>query len=279
MIDAVSPTVEPIKRVPNPKFFSGSQRLCRWLFTMGAGTSLGLSGYAQPVGTGKLPKPPQVVPPKIVNREAPTNSYVREVGSGLYEVGNVLIDKAHRSVSFPAVLNMNKGLMEYFLVTSYGKTHESVLRTEASPYQIHLAMLLLGVNTATNQLAAAPPTSISNPSKEVLPGDKVSLSVSWTAGGKEIQKPAEELVFNRQAQAVMEKGAWVYNGSAIWNGTFLAQREGSIVSLVTDASALINNAGSGHDNDHIWTLNTNSLPPFDVPLKVTLTLINDQPRK
>ena len=202
-----------------------------------------------------------------------TNPPLRTVSPGVFELGSVRIDKQQRSVSFPAKLNMNKGLVEYFLVTDYGKTHESVLRTEAAPYQIHVAMLLLGAKVETNQLKTIPPTSISKPSKTSLPGNKISITVSWTAGGKEIRHEAEELLFNREASADMQHGAWVYNGSAIWNGTFLAQREGSIASLVTDPSALINYEGLGHENDHIWTPNTNSLPPFDLPLRVDIKLV------
>jgi hypothetical protein len=70
----------------------------------------------------------------------------------------------------------------------------------------------------------------------------------------------------------MVSSSWIYNGSAVWNGTFLAQREGSLVSLVTDRSALANYSGPGHDNDHIWTANTNNLPGEHTPVEVTLKL-------
>jgi hypothetical protein len=225
-----------------------------------------------------LPKPPPVIPPKTINSSisSMTNPPLRTISPGVFEMGSVRIDKPQRSISFPAELNMNRGLMEYFLVTDYGKTHESVLRTKVAPYNIHVAMLLLGAKGETNQLATAPQSTISNPSKKVLPGNKISIAISWTADGKEIRHTAEELIFNQDAHSVMKPGEWVYNGSAIWSGTFLAQREGSIASLVTDPSALINYTGPGHDNDHIWTLNTNSLPPFDLPLQVTVRLEENQ---
>jgi hypothetical protein len=56
-------------------------------------------------------------------------------------------------------------------------------------------------------------------------------------------------------------GSWVYNGSLIVHNRFLAQMDGSIVSLVTDPVALINNVGPGHDNDMIWEPNPANLPP------------------
>jgi len=42
--------------------------------------------------------------------------------------------------------------------------------------------------------------------------------------------------------------------------------------LITDATALVNNTGRGHDNDKIWVANTNRLPPRNTPVEVTFKL-------
>jgi hypothetical protein len=70
----------------------------------------------------------------------------------------------------------------------------------------------------------------------------------------------------------MRTGDWVYTGSRVIEGLFLAEIDGSVVSLVTDGEALINNEGSGHDNDIIWLANTNSLPPTNTPVTVSIKL-------
>jgi hypothetical protein len=167
--------------------------------------------------------------------------------------------------------------MEYFLVTTYGKTHESILKTAAEPFHLHLAMLLLGAEGSGKADFPGAPTNgvpgpIIHPSKEAIPGDKVSIAVKWKTAEGERRFSAEELVFNNDSQAVMAHGAWVYNGSLMVHSKFLAQMDGSLISLVTDPVALINNTGAGHDNDMIWIPNTNNLPPADVPLEVTITL-------
>ena len=89
-----------------------------------------------------------------------------------------------------------------------------------------------------------------------------------------MRKRAGELVFNTRSKSPLRKGDWVYNGSLMAGTSFLAQREGSIVSLVTDPEALINNAAAGHDNDTIWIPNTNSLPSATDSVEVTITLTN-----
>jgi hypothetical protein len=47
---------------------------------------------------------------------------------------------------------------------------------------------------------------------------------------------------------------------------------GSIVSLVTDPDALANYSGPGHDDDKIWSVNTNGVPRLRTPVRVSITL-------
>jgi len=56
------------------------------------------------------------------------------------------------------------------------------------------------------------------------------------------------------------------------NGIFLAQREGSIVALIDDVDALANNPRPGNDNDQIWQIKSNALPPLNTPVEVTFKL-------
>lgn len=244
------------------------------------------SPAAPPIEAASLPPLPPT--PQESSRDSLTNLPLRLVGPGIFEIGKVRLDKKQRTVSFPAVLNMNQGPMEYFLVTHYGKTHESVLRTEAQPYHLHVAVLLLGATGAdTNGFSEHPdhaaagrrpaPASgsqpITNPSMDTMPGDKISIEVSWSVDGKVARHSAEELVFNQESESVLGTGNWVYNGSLVADGIFLAQLGGSIVSLITDPTALVNNTGRGHDNDKIWTANTNRLPSFNTPVQVTFKLV------
>lgn len=226
-------------------------------------------------------KPPEETPGAQLkpNDSAPL---VRLISPGLFEVGSVRLDKQHHTVSFPAVLNSSSGPMEYFLVTSYGKVHESILKTEASPYHIHIAMLLLGAKGDEGGPAARSGVRpslgpIKNPSKEIVPGDRVSVWLAWKDHGAEVRHPAEELVFNQKTHSTLDPESWVYNGSCVLDGRFLAQSEGSIVSLVTDPIALVNNIAPGHDNDQIWTAATNNLPPANVSLEVQIKLPDSLP--
>ena len=212
-----------------------------------------------------------------------TNTSVRMVEPGIFEVGRVRLDQRRRSVTLPATLNKSQGLMEYFLVTTYGKTHESILKSQAEPYHIHLAMLLLGAHGPGNadfpgSPANCVPGPVVHPSKETIPGDRVAIDVKWKPPDGETRHSVEDLIRKNDTPANMAHGWWVHNGSLIVKNKFLAQMDGSIISLVTDPVALINYTGPGHDNDLIWEPNPTNLPPPNVPVEVTITFQEAPPK-
>lgn len=216
--------------------------------------------------------------------EAQARLALRALAPGVFLLGGkVRLDATRREVSFPAVVNRRDGPMEYLLVHTSGKTHESVLRTDVQPSQIQMALLLLGAKgaVATNTLGGESgpmdgggPEPVSEPSSENLPGDKVSLRVRWDAEGRQITRAASEFIRNGAASSDSKpgRGNWVYNGSIVAGGRFLADLDGSVISLVTDPVALINNEAPGHDNDEIWGVDTNGLPAAGVPLEVVIGL-------
>jgi hypothetical protein len=246
-----------------------------WLLVF-LGALMASARQSQPPATNPPPKQAGGCQPVESSMTALTNTAVRMVEPGVFEIGRVRLDQRRRRITLPAVLNKSQGLMEYFLVTTYGKTHESILKTQAEPYHIHLAMLLLGAHGPGNAHFPGSPSNgvpgpVVHPSKETIPGDKVAIEVAWKTPAGQTRRPAEELVRKNDTQAVMAHGGWVYNGSLIVNNKFLAQMDGSLISLVTDPVALVNNTGPGHDNDLIWEPNATNLPPRDVPVEVSIT--------
>lgn len=230
------------------------------------------------IGARENPPPPTNNSPSALS-----NAPVRMVAPGIYEIGKVTLDQTSRTVAFPAVLNRSDVPMEYFLVTTYGKTHESILKTAVPPYDIHIAMLLLGASgSGTANFPGSPtngvPGPIINPSAEAIPGNKVSIEIKWKTPSGEVSRSAEDLIFKDDTKKNMPHGAWVYNGSLLVQGKFLSQVDGSIISLVTDPVALINNTGPGHDNDLIWLANTNNLPPTNLPVTVVVSLAETKPK-
>src|SRR5437773_2194818 len=59
-----------------------------------------------------------------------------------HDLGGVEFNSASREIRIPCTVNMNEGVIEYALVTETGKTHESLLKTKAKPFDLNVALLL-----------------------------------------------------------------------------------------------------------------------------------------
>ena len=209
-----------------------------------------------------------------------TPAPMKEVNANVFQLGEIQIDKLGRMVTFPAMINMRDGGLEYLLVQEQGKTHESLLSTKVEPSELHVAMLLLGAKDSAGE-AKAPPQQIDAEFLKHAPklqGADIEILVSWELDGRQTQVHAEDLLL-RKDKPLPPGGAWIYNGSIIENGRFLAQAEGSIVSLVTDPSALINNERPGCDDDQIWSPRAGKLPPLNTPVNVTFKLLSKDTSK
>jgi hypothetical protein len=203
-----------------------------------------------------------------------------QTDSSMIDFRGIRIDKAKRTITFPAAINLTDGLMEYLIVTEMGKTHESLLSTKISPYDIQVAMLLLGIKPSATA-ESEPPAQITKQylqSAPELKGETVNLYVSWKDDHGSHRVRAEEMMWNLHTNAVMTDGPWVYNGSEMYGGKFLAQVDGSITALVRDSAALINNPRPGNDDDQIWQVDTKAAPKVGTPVDVTIEL-EDNPSK
>ena len=212
-------------------------------------------------------------------QDALSNAGVPEQTGDSFTIGNIAVDKRARTVRFPATVNLLDATLEYLLVTDEGKTHESLLSTKVSPYQLHVAMLLLGVKP-TLETPTAPPEQLNADTLKTAPelkGDKVDVLISWKTGATSQQAHAEEWIDNSQTKAPMTRGPWIYTGSMIFEKKFLAQVEGSIIALVSDPVALINNPRAGHNDDSIWSARKSRIPAVGTSVEVTFQLLTSPP--
>lgn len=220
----------------------------------------------------------QEMPEKAGSKEVKpgTPPPIRDLGDGLYQIGGVRLNKESRTVMFNGSVNMNKGLVEYLLVGVGGKTHESVFATVIEPYHLHVAMLLLGAKGSQIKEGTEPPPAVIDDTylknAPDLNGDRVSISVKWKIGDKVNEAKAEDFLVNGNDNTPMSGGAWIYSGSMLQQGRFLAQEELSIAALVTDPIALINIRRPGRDGSQTWEADPKKTPPSGTPVEFVVTL-------
>lgn len=210
---------------------------------------------------GPPPSPPSS--PFLEKRHAPA---IEKVSPGIFRIGDILINKKERSISFPAMVNMEKGLLEYLLVREGGKTHESLLRTAVDPYSLQIAFLLLGYEGTDRPLAR-------QGDPDTPRGEVVGLTVTRAGTGG----TAETVDYERWICRKIDREAcevprleWVYTGSVVRDGRFLAQLEGSVIALYHDPAALIDTTTKGGESDRIWFVKEGAVPAVGTPITVTI---------
>lgn len=185
---------------------------------------------------------------------------IERLGDGRVRVGMVTVDPQKRQISFPAKINQRQGLVEYAVVTSKGKVHESVLVTQVPPMEIHIAALLVNL---------APPNG------SVEPG-KVAVEVEWAAETVVRREPLERLIVHAKdageirAGSVLLREAWHYVGSGLNADSLMDEAECGVISLISDSTALIQNPRVGKLDDELHAPNPSLLLEEGVPVVVHL---------
>jgi len=216
-----------------------------------------------------LPPPPPLPfgpRPGHLNPDLPV---FQKIGPGLFALGDIQISKAAKSITLPAVVNMSKGMLEYLLVRTGGKTHESLFRTSIDPTQLQLAMLLIGVEGTDRPLAH-------QGDPEAPKGNPVEITVSYRKDGRMLPLKPESWIARKTEDKMVdaEPLQWMFTGSKFYNGKFMAQVEGSIIAIYHDPVALIDNASPGGESDRVWFVKEGAVPPVGTPVTLTISVKN-----
>ncbi len=214
-----------------------------------------------------IPFPPAVTPEQL-DRHTLRIAPLEKISPGQYRMGAIQLNKTEKSVTFPAVVNMDKGLLEYLLVRTSGKTHESLLRTDVEPYNLQVACILVGME-GTN----APLGFQGDPAKPKGDAIEILLQIAGKDGKPQAIRP-ETWLTQRIGETSRDVPPlqWVFTGSVVFQGRLAAQLGGSIVALYHDPAAMVDNASPGGESDKIWFVKEGATPPVGTPVTVTLRL-------
>jgi hypothetical protein len=182
-----------------------------------------------------------------------SDSLIVKLDESTYLIGNLKLNRISKEIEIPGNINMNKGLIEYFAVTEYGKTHEAVVVLNIQPMHLQIALLLFGLNYGQN---------LEFQGDSVVPqGDSVYIDLLWVdKSGDTISYSASELIKDYRTQKIIPPTAWIFTGSALFEGNFLADIDGSIVATYSDPAALLNNPLDGRMDDTVYGANEEILP-------------------
>ncbi len=219
-----------------------------------------------PVEPNSLPAPDQTV--------QPVKPAVEKLDDTRFRVDSIVFDKKSREIRFPAKINMDEGLLEYLIVHENGKLHESLLVTNISPTHLNLVFTLLRYPPSrelyalraesgglTDQFPTVP--------DDVKAGARINIDVEWTDNGKTRRIPVREWIQHAvRTSTTMPAGPWVYGGSEFVGGKFAPEISGDIAAIYVSGSSLINYPGTDNDNDEVWLVFPDRVPPTDTEVTV-----------
>ena len=192
---------------------------------------------------------------------AQSKPLVKKLSRTRLQIGAVVLDTAKREVRMPAKVNMVDGLVELLACTSYGKTHESVFVVEAKPLHIHTALLLLGARAGKCPGEAQ--------AKRVPDGERLTI---WVEVKGKPPRRGEDFVWRTNAKRAMQHTSWVFTGSKIIDGQFIAEIDGSIVATYYDPLAIINNPLPTNADDELYFVNKQTVPPLGAKVALVFRL-------
>jgi len=215
------------------------------------------------------------------NAEAPKKPEIEKLGKSTYKVGNITFDSAKGEIYFPATLEQNEVLIEYLLTKPEGKIHEALFITEISPFNLNVAMKLLGYKESKELLQILDENhsatgQFHKSTEEQKKKSRFSIKASWKTDGKDVSHNVTQLLENTKTHEPMPDSPWIYSGSYMTNGNYQPDIGGDIIAVFTDRSSIANYSGDGHDDDTLWLPKQSLLPPLGTA--VTITFIQTNPK-
>ena len=110
-------------------------------------TSTSTNIFADSEPQDKQVSPWENVPPELAQ--------IKNLGGGITQVGNIIVDENKKEVRVPGHLNMLEGPIEFIACTKGGmKSYESVLEMDTNAICFNLSMILLGLDPKKGKASA-----------------------------------------------------------------------------------------------------------------------------
>ncbi|MCF7853949.1 MAG: YdjY domain-containing protein [Candidatus Pacebacteria bacterium] len=192
----------------------------------------------------------------------PRDIRFQRLPNGDVKLGQIHLHRKSRTLSFPATINLDSGALEVLIATPEGRLHESLLSSAASPFRLQTMLFLLGVENGPRR-----------PDEKGNQGDLVDIDLEWTKkDGTTVREPVETWVLNSKTNEPMKRRGWVFVGSRISDGMFVAETEGNLVVTYSIGETILDIPSTEGEDDTVFVVNQGKTEPaVDSPVRVILT--------
>jgi len=187
----------------------------------------------------------------VVPAKSADHPRLERLPNGDMKLGTLVLSPTTRELSFPAKFVLGRGVLEVVVATPTGRLHETLLVADVSPLQIQSLLYVLHYNNGPRLTDSTG-----------RPGDLIDIFIEWiTAEGKTVREPVEKWMLDlRTGQAMIPKG-WVFVGSTIREGKFLADLEGNVVINYSVGSTILDIPDAQGTDDTIFEVNADKKQP------------------
>lgn len=188
---------------------------------------------------------------------APAKPSITRLEDGRMKIGEIIFDTKTRQVRVPCTVNMTEGPIEFAVVHENGKIHESLLVTKCTPTDINVAFKLLRYVASEELYAIEKERGVLSAKFPEVPeatrnAARVDLKVEWEKDGKVQTAPLADWIMHAQTTKSMTPAPWVYGGSMMYDGIFVAESTGDVASIFVSRGSLLLYAGQDNFNDDTW---------------------------
>jgi hypothetical protein len=179
-------------------------------------------------------------------------------------------------VVIPGRVILRQGALEYLAVFPGGKQHESILRLEgkAQGEDERVEGLGAALNSCLQALGLRPGTPL-----RVLPGGRtipargspVHIAIEWEEGGRPVRVRAEDLLWDRERNAAMEPGKFIYVGSSFEEDGYAPDLTGCAVAVYSVWTCVVDLDDPRAANDTVFLPCTPRIPEEGTAVRVVFS--------
>ena len=161
--------------------------------------------------------------------------------SGDITFGGITVNPELKEISFKAKLNLVSTRMnlEVLICTQNGRTHETLLTTNIDPFNLQIALILIGSKNGQRL----------QDNSGRLQGDIIHIDIIPFSKSNKKRVPIESWLFNYKTMKQMKRTGWVFVGSSYNANSCLASKDGNIVNIWSYGNTILDNPASTGDQD------------------------------
>ena len=165
---------------------------------------------------------------------------VQKIREGVYRVGPIEVDTLKKELTVSGRANDNVTTLEFVANTIGGqKAYESAITIDTDAVTFNTALLLLGLDPARSRV----PKMHFDP---VAPkGDPLEIWLDWNTPNGPRRARIEQLLYDERTKTTMSEGPWVYTGSTLVDGRYMADIDGVLIGFVHSPAPVIENPRAG----------------------------------